>query len=202
MTALARYQYWIFDLDGTLTLPIHDFAALRRQLGIPQGQPILEYLATLPQPVAAARHQALHAYETALASRAQAQPGCRALLQGLVTRGRQLGILTRNGEAIAEATLHACGLRDFFRAEVIIGRETCAPKPQPDGVLHLLHHWQAAPEAALLVGDYHFDLEAARRANIRTVHFAPDGNFAWPELTDYTVQSHAELARYALHQGG
>ena len=26
--------YWIFGLDGTLTVPVHDFAELRSRLGI------------------------------------------------------------------------------------------------------------------------------------------------------------------------
>src|SRR5690606_34555427 len=39
---------WIFDLDGTLTIAQHDFAAIRRELGIPAEEDILEHLGRLP----------------------------------------------------------------------------------------------------------------------------------------------------------
>lgn len=40
---LSQCRAFIFDLDGTLTLAVHDFEAIRRSLGIPAGVPILEY---------------------------------------------------------------------------------------------------------------------------------------------------------------
>lgn len=45
---LRERKYWIFDLDGTLTVAVHDFTAIRRELDLPPGKPILEELATLP----------------------------------------------------------------------------------------------------------------------------------------------------------
>ena len=41
---LTRRPCWIFDLDGTLTVAAHDFDAIRAELGLPQGRPILEAL--------------------------------------------------------------------------------------------------------------------------------------------------------------
>lgn len=38
---------WIFDRDGTLTVPTHDFEDVRRVLGLPVGKPILEEIAEL-----------------------------------------------------------------------------------------------------------------------------------------------------------
>lgn len=32
---LARRRHWVFDMDGTLTVAVHDFAAIRRALEIP-----------------------------------------------------------------------------------------------------------------------------------------------------------------------
>ena len=39
-------RVWIFDLDGTLTLPAHDFDRIRAELGLRPVWPILEQLAT------------------------------------------------------------------------------------------------------------------------------------------------------------
>lgn len=51
-----------------------------------------------------------------------------------------------------------------------------------------------------MVGDFRLDLEAGRKAGVRTVHFAAAGSGPWPELTDLTVKSLAEL-RAALRTG-
>ena len=44
---LKNRHCWIFDLDGTLTLPVHDFAFIRPELAIPDGSDILGHLDTL-----------------------------------------------------------------------------------------------------------------------------------------------------------
>ena len=43
-----RFQALLFDLDGTLVDTRLDFAALRRELGFPEGVGLLEHLETLP----------------------------------------------------------------------------------------------------------------------------------------------------------
>ena len=43
---LAGRGHWVFDMDGTLTVAAHDFDAIRRELGVPAGKPLLETLAT------------------------------------------------------------------------------------------------------------------------------------------------------------
>ena len=47
--ALLQRKYWIFELDGTLTVAVHDFNAIRKELGIPERQPIVEALKSLPE---------------------------------------------------------------------------------------------------------------------------------------------------------
>ena len=46
--AILTRKHWVFDLDGTLTLPVHDFSIIRQVLGVPQGNDILGYLAPFP----------------------------------------------------------------------------------------------------------------------------------------------------------
>ncbi|MGH9885914.1 MAG: HAD family hydrolase, partial [bacterium] len=45
---VSRRAHWIFDMDGTLTVAVHDFDAIRTELGLPQGKPMLEELALRP----------------------------------------------------------------------------------------------------------------------------------------------------------
>ncbi len=184
-------------MDGTLTNAIHDFDAIRAQLGLPAGLPILESIARLPTDEAADISAKLDALELEIAAQATQQPGAEALLQQLAGCGHQLGILTRNGKAIAHATLAACGLEHYFAADDVISRDCCAPKPEPAGVELLLERWNANAEKTVMVGDYLFDLQAGASAGTHTVHLSVDGQFHWPDITSAGVTSLTELSKLA-----
>ncbi len=196
-------------MDGTLTHAIHDFDAIRSQLGLPAGQPILESIAKLPEQQAQQINQQLDELEYDLASQATAQPHSDELLALLSKNNCKLGIVTRNGHGIAKATLKACGLDTYFSDASIISRECCAPKPEPDGINLLLERWSADAGSAdessadensadsdstVMVGDHWFDLESGKRAGVTTVHLDPKGIFEWPNETDYAVVSLQDLA--------
>jgi HAD superfamily hydrolase (TIGR01509 family) len=189
-----RRDCWIFDLDGTLTISIHDFDGIKRILGLPLDQPILEALNELPTAQAAQLHQQLDALELDIAHRATAQVGARELLTKLRSRGDRIGILTRNSKPNAQATLAACGLAEFFPAAVILSRHCCPPKPSPEGIWQLLSGWSASPDRSVMVGDYVFDLEAGRRAGSATVYLDPTGVFPWKGLADLPIKTLAEIA--------
>lgn len=186
--ALKHREGWIFDLDGTLTVAAHDFEAIRRELGLEPGKPILEQLARLERGDAAARHARLDEIEWRIAGEARPAPGALALLQVLSSGGMRLGIVTRNSHRNALRTLQTCGLEAFFKPCCVVGREAATPKPDPDGVHRLLAHWSLAPDRAVVVGDYRFDLLAGRAAGTATAHVDPTGEFAWPEHADVQVR--------------
>ena len=68
---LREVRHWVFDMDGTLTVAVHDFAAIRRALEIPAEADILTHLAGLPVAEAAAKHAWLLEHERELACAAQ-----------------------------------------------------------------------------------------------------------------------------------
>jgi HAD superfamily hydrolase (TIGR01509 family) len=181
---LRHRRCWIFDLDGTLTRAVHDFDAIRRELELPAGRPILEALAELPPDEARPRWQRLDAIELELARSARPAAGARELLEALAARGRLLGVLTRNSLANAVETLRGAGLERFFAAECVLGRESAAPKPDPEGIRRLLAGWSAQPEQAVMVGDHRFDLLTGRAAGVLTVHVDSSERFVWPEQAD------------------
>lgn len=191
---LLRRSSWIFDLDGTLTLPVHDFAFIRRELAIPDGSDILGHLDGLHPAEAALRRGRLDVIERQLADRAEAAPGAGELLALLAGEGVQLGILTRNSREIALLTLEVIGFGRYFTVDDVLGRDEVAPKPDPAGILHLLDRWESVATSAVMVGDYLFDLEAGRAAGVATIHVGrPDGQ-RWPQATDVQVASLLELA--------
>ncbi len=194
----AGRRHWLFDMDGTLTLAMHDFDAMRRELDLPAGVPILEALDAMTAGQARDKRRALDEMELRMAHEAQEQPGATALLEGLAAQGVSLGIVTRNGRDIADATLTACGLSQYFHTDAIVSRDCAPPKPGPEGIQLVLERWDALPSSAVMVGDYRFDLEAGQRAGCRTVHVNVDNGETWPEYTDACVTSLFELADLVL----
>ncbi|MDD2733148.1 MAG: HAD family hydrolase [Desulfuromonadaceae bacterium] len=184
---------WIFDLDGTLTLPIHDFAFIRRELVIPDGSDILDHLDTLEPEESALRRLRLDEIERELADSAVAAPGVSDLLDLLAGLDFRLGILTRNSREIALMTLEAIGARCYFKDDHVLGRDEAAPKPDPAGILHLLGQWQTRPDKVVMVGDYLFDLQAGRNAGAVTIHVGRPDSQRWPDITDITIDNLTDL---------
>ena len=192
---LLKRKYWIFDLDGTLTIAVHDFNAIREELGIPEGQPIIKTLESLPLKESRNKKKKLQEIEEELALKATPAPGVEKLLETLNSQNYFFGILTLNTRENAWITLKALGLSEYFTKESVIGRWCAEPKPSPNGIKKLLNHWNVYANDALIVGDYLYDLQVGRAAKIATVHVDPSGNFEWPELADISVCSLNELTK-------
>ncbi len=191
---LAEVRHWVFDMDGTLTIAAHDFAAIRRALGIAAEDDILAHLAALPAEEGRAKHAWLLEHERDLAVASRPAEGAVALVQALKARGCRLGILTRNARELAHVTLAAIGLDECFAGADVIGRDEALPKPDPDGLLQLAERWGVAPQQMVMVGDYRFDLDCGRAAGTQTVLVNVPDN-PWPQLTDWHVQDCHALAR-------
>jgi len=189
---LREARHWVFDMDGTLTLAVHDFPAIKRTLGIPQEDDILHHLAALPAEEAAQKHAWLLEHERELAVASRPAPGAIELVRTLSERGCQLGILTRNAYELALLTLQAIGLDDCFATADVLGRDEAPPKPHPGGLLHLAERWSVRPRELVMVGDYRFDLECAQAAGARSVLVNMPDN-PWPELTGLHAQDCAQL---------
>lgn len=192
-TRIAGRNHWVFDLDGTLTVAVHDFAAIRRELSIPDGSDILGHLASLPEHHARPLYIRLQEIEQQLSGVTEAANGARELVDHLHSVGARLGVLTRNTRENALRTLELIGLGGYFEADNVLGRDESLPKPDPDGIHRLAVRWNADPAAMVMVGDYLYDLQAGRAAGALTVHVDTTRSFRWPELVDVGVGTLEEL---------
>jgi HAD superfamily hydrolase (TIGR01549 family) len=190
---LDSRRFWIFDLDGTLTRSVHDFQSIRSTLGLADGAPILESIAAMDESRQREAMEQVALWEQGLVSRAEAQPGAAQLLSRLRDRGARLGILTRNLCSLAHQTLDQVGLAEFFSSEDVLGRDSAAPKPSPDGIHRLLSQWRGMPGEAVMVGDYIFDAEAGKTAGASTVLVDPIGHPEWHPFADLVVSELREL---------
>ncbi|MFO8012696.1 MAG: HAD family hydrolase [Phycisphaerae bacterium] len=155
----------IFDLDGTLLASPLDFDAIRAEIGLPDGRPILEALDHLPPAERARAEAVVDRHETEAVRASHLLPGAAELPAWLRARGLNVALLTRNSRASVEAAAHRHGLA--FDAAVT--REDLAPKPSPKGVRHLMAACGAQADETVLVGDFRFDVEAGAAAGVRTV---------------------------------
>ena len=154
----------IFDLDGTLTEPLLDFDAMRAEIGLAPGLPILEQLDAGDAALRARAEGVLRRHERAAIARATLAEGCLELLAHLAALGIPSAILTRNVREVVETFQDKFSLR--FAAAYT--REDGPPKPSPAGALALCAAMGAAPADTLAVGDYKFDILAGRRAGCVT----------------------------------
>ncbi|HVV49505.1 MAG TPA: HAD family hydrolase [Polyangia bacterium] len=183
----------IFDLDGTLADSLLDFDAIRAEIGLRPGLPILEQLAEATPEARARAELIMRRHERAAIAGATLTDGCADLLGHLAARRIPMGILTRNVREVVETFARTFSLR--FQA--VYTREDGPHKPAPDGVLALCAALGVTPAETLTVGDYKFDVLAGRAAGCRTVllraaPLPPEEHADWG-APDLTVRSLREL---------
>lgn len=181
----------LFDMDGTLTAPTFDFPAMRRTMGLPEGAAILEHLATLPDSARARAEQILHDYEDEVAATAPLAEGCRQILKCILSRGRQVALITRNRRQSVETFLG----RHPLPIEVCISREDGPHKPDPFPLLLACRRLGVEPCDAWMVGDGQFDIEAANRAGIRSIWLSLGRQRPFDATPWLTVENLTELHR-------
>jgi HAD superfamily hydrolase (TIGR01549 family) len=184
----------IFDLDGTLADTQLDFEAMRREMELPPGQPILEAISRLPPASAARCHEILHRHEREGVERATLLPGVSELFAILSRRGLRMAVATRNSRAIAAATLTKLGLT----VELALTRDDGPVKPDPWAVLHVCEAWNMSPAEVVVIGDYRFDIESGQAAGARTVllsHPHDPRHYPNHERADLVLGSLAEFPR-------
>ena len=201
-----RVKGVLFDFDGTLTRPFAiDFTAIKTAIECPPDQTILEFIAALPDKNRRRQCQAtLHDMEMEAAGRSRSHKGAEDLVAFLKAQGLPIGILTRNSRAAVDralANFDQTRLADF---DLIITRDDpVSPKPSPEGVLQAAGQFKINPDELLLVGDFHFDIQAGQSAGALTV-LLDNGATGHPVpgvCADFTVTSLREvqtIVRYGL----
>ena len=181
----------IFDLDGTLVDSGLNFNQIRAELGLPAGQPILEAIETMPADEAARCRKVLERHEREGVMRSRVMPGADRFLEQLRSRNVLVGVATRNSREMALATIASHDLK----VHTVIAREDARPKPHPAALLSICNDWQLSPDEVVMIGDFRFDIEAGRRAGMRTV-FYTGGRAADAETSasaDFVLESFADV---------
>ena len=187
------FSGWIFDLDGTLTKPTHDFDFIRESLAVPADELILEYSQSLPIEDSKLLLNKLSKLEQSVIKNTQIAEGANSLIKFLHSQSFEIGILTRNTKDNAIQTLTHIGLNKFFLPEFIIGRDEQKPKPSPEGIYYLLSKWNKKLNTSVIVGDYRLDLEAGRNAGISTILIGQATDEDTEKLADFQFSNLSKL---------
>ncbi len=195
-TPIRTIRAILFDFDGTLTRPGSlDFQQLREELASPAGAPILEYIQGLPPDRRRHCLSVLDRFEMEGAVRSRPNHGAEELIRELQARRLPLAVVSRNSRAAVLRALEnfpSIGPSDF---DVIISRDDdVPPKPHPDGIRLAAGKMGVSAAETLVVGDFHFDIDAGRRAGSPTV-FLTNGRMDPPETLppDYVVENLAQV---------
>ena len=189
MTVPRRYDFVIFDMDGTLIEPLLDFSAIRAELGVAPGGGILEAVAAMGPAQRAEANRTLVAHELSAARRARLLDGAEATLAAIDAAGLKTALLTRSAQEAMETVLR----RFDLTFDLAWSRRDGPIKPEPDGVLRACRTVGAEPGRTMCVGDFRFDIDAANAAGATSVLLVHGERPDFAELADHVVDSLAEL---------
>lgn len=104
----------VFDLDGTLTLPVLDFAKLRSDLQCPKGVDILKFCNSKSGREKEMALRLVEEFEEEGRQNTKLQPGVFELLKFLSQSGLKRALITRNLQASVDQFLALLGHPDNY----------------------------------------------------------------------------------------
>ncbi|KAL0022069.1 hypothetical protein WJX79_001121 [Trebouxia sp. C0005] len=166
-TGRKAVKGFIFDMDGTLTVPVIDFAEMRRRCGVMSGD-VLDTIADWPAEKQLVANQAIREVEQEALQHMQLMPGLLDLCSFLEAQGLPRGLVTRNVDSSVKYFHdNHFSLSPFWPA---LSREFKPYKPNPGALLHICQQWGIPPEQAIMVGDSaKDDVVAGNRAGMDTI---------------------------------
>jgi len=207
---IPRFQLYLFDIDGTLVDSAADICAAVRQALAEEGidgltEPYLRsfighhlfdlFREVLPESTQQDHERLLARYRAIYLARRHAStrvyPGVEPMLAAL---GGLKSTATTKSSETARQVLELFGLARYF--DHVQGTDGFPSKPAPDVILRSLDRLGVRPENCLLVGDAAPDMEAGRRAGVRTCAVTwgyGDREAMRAHQPDFWVSSPAEL---------
>jgi len=179
----------IFDMDGTLTVPLLDFKKIRQDLNISDGGDLAEIINSWPQPRRKQAWKVIEKYEIYAIENNSLQIGVENALKRFAEANILLAIITRNTARSTEALLTKLPVK----FDPVLTREFPHIKPAPEPVLHILDAWKIEAQECIMIGDYIHDIQAANAAGAFSCYFKNPNVKHWDEHADFTVSSYQEL---------
>ncbi|KAF8388304.1 hypothetical protein HHK36_026970 [Tetracentron sinense] len=203
----ARLRGVVFDMDGTLTVPVIDFPAMYKAvLGEeeyvsvrsknPSGIDILHYIENWSPEKQRKAFEIITDFERQGLDRLQIMPGAAELCGYLDSKKIRRGLITRNIKAAVDLFHKRFGIV-FSPA---LSREFHPYKPDPAPLLHICSNWDVHPYEVIMIGDsLKDDVACGKRAGAFTCLLDETGRYDSPEFDtvdlkpDFKVSSLVEV---------
>ncbi|KAL3634422.1 hypothetical protein CASFOL_021476 [Castilleja foliolosa] len=197
----------VFDMDGTLTVPVIDFPAMYRAvLGEedyvriksenPSGIDILHHIEKWSPDKQKRAYEIIADFEKQGSDRLQIMPGASELCGFLDSRNIRRGLITRNVKDAVDLFHQRFGI--IFSPA--LSREFRPYKPDPAPLLHICSNWDLQPNEVMMIGDsLKDDVACGKRAGAYTCLLDETGRYDSPEYKnvefkpDYKVSSLVEV---------
>lgn len=127
-----------------------------------------------------------HVFLERYAPRLQPTPGARRLVQHIQKQGLETVVATSAKQDELEALLKAANVADLLH-RATTSSDVSASKPSPDIVEAALHKLGLSPDAAMMIGDTPYDVEAAQRAGVPIIALRHSG---W---ADYELEGAVQI---------
>ncbi|KAL6971185.1 hypothetical protein U1Q18_030865 [Sarracenia purpurea var. burkii] len=203
----ARLRGVVFDMDGTLTVPVIDFQAMYRAVlgedeyfalksNSPSGIDILNHIESWSPDKQQKAHEIIAHFERQGLDRLQIMPGALELCGFLDSRNIRRGLITRN----VKAAVDLFHLRFGITFAPALSREFRPYKPDPAPLLHICSIWEVLPNEVMMIGDsLKDDVACGKQAGAFTCLLDEKGRYDSPEYAnakfkaDYKVSSLADV---------
>jgi len=175
----------IFDLDGTLVDTVQDITDALNYGLKPYGiksltvrdtvEMVGEGISRLIEKILSVEKKHLKEdiikrfleyYSEHLADSSREYPYVKETLEKL--KYLKKAVISNKGENLSRRLLEKLGIAQYFN--LIIGSDTTGEKkPSPMPVLYAVSKLSVSPQESMIVGDSNYDIEAGKKAGIRTV---------------------------------
>lgn len=99
-------------------------------------------------------------------------------LNALREEGFKMAVVTNSRRAAVEPVLRRWNLHHHFDAVITID-DVSHGKPDPEMIHHALNRLNLSPSHTYIIGDSRADVNAGKRAGIRTIGFSPEANWKY-----------------------
>ena len=133
------------------------------------------------------------AYSEHLTDRTTAYPGVDAGLRALRAAGHDLALVTNKPAPHARRLMDHFGWTPLFAA-IFGGGDAADLKPSPLPLQTAMQRTGHGPDTTWMVGDHHTDLEAARRAGVKSIYLESGIGHPGAETPDLVCPDFAAFA--------
>lgn len=220
---MKEIEFIAFDLDGTLLDTAKDFFLAVNKLRskyklepcefdeirsrVSEGAiSLAKYALALDdnekEDIEFHRQELLKIYDSCCLNETTPFKGINKLLNQINDAGLKWGIVTNKPKSFAEKIVNY--FFSSYRPSCLICPEhTGERKPSPKGLLKACESAGSEPSTSIYVGDHSIDIEAGRRANIKTIAAAygyiPKGQTCSDWKADFIAKSPSQIKDFILN---